>query len=91
MTVKVAGIEFGNNFYDREVDVLYLHVGDPASSVDWEDSEEGDGLSYASDGSLVGITILNARRRLDRDGKIVITVPERQIEASDLDEILAPA
>jgi uncharacterized protein YuzE len=30
MTVKLAGIEFENVFYDRDADVLYLHVGDPA-------------------------------------------------------------
>lgn len=91
MTVTIAGIEFDQVFYDREVDVLYLHVGDPASAVDWDDSAEGDGLRYASDGSLVGITVLSARRRLDRDGKLVITLPGRQIETADLDDVLAPA
>ena len=91
MTVKLAGIEFDNNFYDSEVDVLYLHVGDPATAVDWDDSEEGDGLRYGPDGNLVGITILNAQWRLDRDGKIVITMPAHRIEASDFGDVLAPA
>jgi len=27
--VNIGGIMFDNNFYDREVDVLYLHVGEP--------------------------------------------------------------
>lgn len=91
MTVKVAGIEFDNTSYDREGDVLYLHVGDPASAVDWDESAEGDGLRYGPDGSLVGITILNARKRLDRDGKIVITFPEQRVEATALDDVLARA
>jgi uncharacterized protein YuzE len=91
MTIKLAGIEFDNNFYDREVDVLYLHVGDASTSVDWADTEEGDGVSYAADGSLVGVTILNARWRLDRDGKIVLTMPEQRVETTDLADALAPA
>ncbi len=89
MTVQIAGIEFDRTFYDREVDVLYLHVGEPSSAVDWHDSAEGDGLRYGPDGDLVGITILNARRRLDRDGKIVITMPEHRIEATELGDALA--
>jgi len=89
MTIKIAGVEFDNHFYDAEVDVLYLHVGDPASAVDWSDSEEGDGLRYGADGDLVGITILNAKLRLDRDGKIVITMPKKRVEATDLGGLLA--
>ena len=91
MTVKIAGIEFDRVDYDREVDVLYLHVGEPSSAVDWDESTEGDGLRYGSDGSLVGITILNARKRLDRDGKIVITLPPQRVEATQLDDVLSPA
>jgi len=91
VTVKIAGIEFDNNDYDAGGDVLYLHVGDPSSAVDWEDTVEGDGVRYGSDGSLVGITILNARKRLDRDGKIVITLPQQRVEATQLDDVLAPA
>lgn len=89
MTIKIAGVEFDTHAYDAEVDVLYLHVGDPASAVDWADSEEGDGLRYAADGELVGLTILNAKRRLDRDGKIVITLPKKRVEATDLGALLA--
>jgi uncharacterized protein YuzE len=89
MTVKIAGIEFDSNFYDREVDVLYLHVGRPDSAVDWDESAEGDGLRYGADGSLVGITILNARRRLERDGEIVITFPTQRVVAKDLGDVLA--
>ena len=91
MRVKVAGIEFDRVDYDREVDVLYLHVGEPSTAVDWDDTVEGDGVRYGADGSLVGITILNARRRLERDGKIVLTLPQQRVEATELDDVLAPA
>ncbi len=39
----------------------------------------------------MGITIVNARRLLDEDGVIVITLPERRIETRDLGDVLAPA
>ncbi|MFL5912810.1 MAG: DUF2283 domain-containing protein [Gaiellaceae bacterium] len=91
MTVTIAGIPFDNNLYDRDADVLYLHVGDPATAVDWDDTVEGDGVRYSSDGSIVGLTILNAKTRFDRDGKIVLTLPEQRIEARDVGEVLAPA
>ncbi len=40
-TVKIAGIEFDRVVYDREADVLYLHVGDPSSAVDFDGAPEG--------------------------------------------------
>ena len=89
MNVKIAGIDFDHVSYDRDGDVLYLHVGDPSSAVDWDESAEGDGVRYARDGSLVGLTILNARRRLERDGKIAITLPEQYVEATDFGDVLA--
>jgi uncharacterized protein YuzE len=88
---SLAGIEFDNTFYDAEADVLYLHVGDPASAVDWADTEEGNSLRYGADGRLVGITILNPSWRLRHEGKVVITLPSRRIEATDLGDALAPA
>jgi uncharacterized protein YuzE len=91
LSVRLAGIEFDNTFYDRDADVLYLHVGDPASAVDWDDSAEGDGVRYGRDGSIVGITILNARQRLEHDGKLVITLPEQRVEATGLTAVLARA
>lgn len=88
-TVKVAGIEFDNVEYDRRGDVLYLHVGEPAAAVDFDGTAEGDGTSYGPDGSLVGLTILNARLRLEQDGAIVFTLPERTVRATDLGDALA--
>jgi uncharacterized protein YuzE len=86
--VKVAGIEFDNVAYDSEGDVLYLNVGDPKTAVDWDGTSEGDGTSYGPDGSLVGMTILNARRRFEREGKISFTLPEQRVEVTDLGDAL---
>ena len=91
MSVKFGGIEFDNVFYDREADVLYLHVGPSKTAVDWDESPEGHHLRFGTDGAIVGITIVNARRILEEDGKIVVTLPEHQIETTDLDAVLAPA
>jgi uncharacterized protein YuzE len=88
-TVKIAGIEFDHNFYDRDVDILYLHVGEPASAVDYDGTAEGDATRYGPDGSLVGITILNAKLRLEEDGKIELTLPEHLVEVRDLGDALA--
>lgn len=91
MNVKIAGIEFDRVDYDRDADVLYLHVGDPSSAVDWDESEEGHALRYGSDGAIVGITIVNARRILDEDGEVAITLPKQRVVAKDLGPVLAAA
>ena len=91
MKLTIAAIEFDNNFYDREVDVLYLHVGDPSSAVEFDGTPEGDHTRYSLEGSLVGLTILNARRRLERDGEIVLTLPEQKVRATDFGDVLAAA
>jgi uncharacterized protein YuzE len=86
--VKVAGITFDNNRYDAEGDVLYINVGDPGAAVDWDGTPEGDGTSYAPDGSLIGMTILNARLRLEEDGEIAFTLPAQRVVVTDLGSIL---
>jgi uncharacterized protein YuzE len=77
MTVTIGDIQFDNVSYDAEGDVLYLHVGDPRSAVDFDESPEGHHVRFDAGGNLVGVTIVNAKWLLERDGKIVITVPER--------------
>ncbi len=91
MSVKIAGIDFDRVDYDRAADVLYLHVGSPGSAVDWDESEEGHALRYGPDGAIVGITIVNARRILEQDGEIAITLPKQRVVAKDLGPVLAAA
>lgn len=82
--VTIGGIAFDNVAYDAEVDVLYVNVGDPADAVDWDGTAEGDGTSYGRDGSLIGMTILSPKRRLEQDGKIEFTFPEQRVVVTDL-------
>jgi len=91
MSVKIGGIEFDNVFYDREADVLYLHVGPSKTAVDWDESPEGHHLRFGAKGQLVGVTIVNARWLLEQDGKITVTRPQLEVEASDLEGVLTPA
>jgi uncharacterized protein YuzE len=89
VSVRIGDLEFQGVSYDADVDVLYLHTGDPADAVDFDASAEGHALRYDEVGGLVGITILNARWNLERDGSVVITTPDERLEASR--EELAPA
>lgn len=91
MNVRLAGIDFDNNFYDRDADVLYLHVGDPSTAVDFDATPEGHHTRYGSDGSLVGVTIVNARWLLQQDGEIALTLPQQRVVARDLGSVLVPA
>jgi len=91
VAVTISGIVFDNVFYDSDVDVLYLHVGNPRTAVDFDASPEGHHTRYDAEGKLVGLTILNARLILEEDGKIVVTLPDRRLETSDLGDALAAA
>jgi uncharacterized protein YuzE len=82
MSIKFAGITFDRVSYDRDVDVLYLHVGDPGTAVDFDESPEGHHLRFDDQGKLVGITLLHPHSLLERDGRITITIPEHVEEVS---------
>lgn len=54
-------------------------------------SPEGHALRFNGRGQLVGVTIINARWLLDRDGEIALTVPapaEIHLAASELQDLL---
>ena len=54
MSVNIGGITFDRVRYDRDGDVLYLHVGDPATAVDFDASPEGHALRCAPPGAWWG-------------------------------------
>jgi len=92
MNVRIGGIVFDNVDYYREGDVLYLWSGEPRKPAFDDASPEGHYLQFGPDGSLIAITIVNARWLLEQDGKIVITLPDRRrLEATDLGDVLAAA
>jgi uncharacterized protein YuzE len=86
--IQIGPLVFDQADYDAEGDVLYLHIGQP-QSAEGEETPEGHVLRFEPGTQrIVGLTVINARRLLDRDGRLIVTVPER-VEAT-ADE-LAPA
>jgi len=77
MSITIGSTTFDRVSYDREADVLYLHVGDPRAAVEFDATPEGYALRYDAGGCLVGLTIVNAKRLLDERGSIDITISER--------------
>lgn len=63
----MSRIDFDTVHHDRDADVLYLSVGDPARAVDFDETPEGHALRYDEHGDLVGITIVGARRSGNED------------------------
>ena len=88
MRVQIGPLVFDHADYDAEGDVLYLHVGEPVEA-EGEETPEGHVVRFEPGTQrVVGLTLINARSLLDREGRLLVTVPET-LEAS-ADE-LAPA
>ena len=92
MTITVGDFSFDHIDYDADADVLYLHVGEPATAVTFDESPEGHALRFDRDGRLVGITIVNVRRSLNHNERLIITVPARlEVDASVLASVIHAA
>lgn len=90
--MTIGNITFDHATYDERGDVLYLHVGERQVAADALGTPEGHAVRYNADGEVIGVTIINARWLLDRDGKVTITIPERvDVSADALAQALAPA
>jgi uncharacterized protein YuzE len=90
VNITIGSLHFDHADYDAENDVLYLHVGEPEAG-EGEETPEGHVVRYAPGTSrVVGLTVLGARRVLERDGRLVVTVPETiETNADDLAPALA--
>jgi uncharacterized protein YuzE len=74
MKVSAGPYTFDNVSYDTEVDVLYLHMGDPSTAADFDEPPESHALRFDADGNMVGVTILNAKSLIERDGELTISI-----------------
>jgi uncharacterized protein YuzE len=64
---------------------LYLSGGESAEAPDAALTPEGHGIRYDAEGRVMGVTIINARLLLERDGHFTITLPrEVRVDANDL-------
>jgi uncharacterized protein YuzE len=94
MSVTIGPYTFPVVHYDAGGDVLYLHTVAPDGAVDFDATPEGHALRFGPDGEIVGITIVDARWLLQRDGHIRITLPAPQsidVDADALGPVLLAA
>ncbi len=88
VNIRIGPLEFDHADHDADGDVLYLHIGLPQPG-EGEETPEGHVLRFAQGTQrIVGLTVINARQVLDRDGRLIVTVPET---AEATAEDLAPA
>lgn len=92
VNVRIGSLVFDHAAYDSEGDVLDLSIG-PPQPAEGEETPEGHSVRYApGTNRIVGLTVLNARWLLERDGRLVVTLPERvEASAEDLAPALQPA
>ena len=92
VNIRIGPLVFDHADYDADGDVLYLHVGEP-QPAEGEETPEGHVLRYAPGSqSIVGLTVINARHVVDRDGRLIITIPETvEASAADLEAALQAA
>jgi uncharacterized protein YuzE len=85
MTVTIDGLVFERSNYDADGDVLYLTRGESNVAADAMLTLEGHGIRYDANGETIGVTIINARWLLERDGYLTITLPHSvRVEAGEL-------
>ncbi len=77
MTVTIGHLVCDDSLYDRAADVLYLSVGSPEPAGVTHATPEGHAVRLGEDGTVAGLTLVNVKWLLERDGKLVITLPER--------------
>jgi hypothetical protein len=88
VSIHIGTLVFDHADYDDAGDVLYLHVGTPQPG-EGEETPEGHVIRFAPGTQrIIGLTVINARHVLERDGRLVVTVPEI-VEATAAE--LAPA
>ncbi len=81
VNIQIGPLAFDHADYDVDGDVLYLHVGQQQPG-EGEETPEGHVLRFApGTQQIIGLTVINARQVIDRDGRLIVTVPDT-VEAS---------
>jgi hypothetical protein len=78
MTSNPVRSATGNITFDQATDDGRggrLHAGDRQAAADSPGTPEGHAVCCNADRDVIGVTIVNARCLLDRDGKITISIP----------------
>lgn len=92
MSIKIDDLIFDDNDYDADGDVLYLSRGPSRTAANGALTSEGHIVRYNSDGYVIGVTIINAKWLLERDGYLKITMPhEVRLRPDELTPALVAA
>lgn len=81
MRIHLGPYTFDHVSYDAEGDVLYLSIGEPREASDSEDTPEGHIVRYDDHEQVIGLTLVNTKWLLERDGTLAITFPQRSAVA----------
>lgn len=88
--LKIGRYTFDHASYDVKGDVLYLAIGPPRAAATGEETPEGHVIRYDADNNVVGLTVINAKWYLDRDGALKLTLPAQfEIAPEAVEELLA--
>ncbi len=91
-TVTIGPYRFDDISYDVDGDVLYLSIGKPRAAADSDETPEGHVVRLDEHGHVIGVTIINARWLLQRDGVVDITLPTTlHASSTELASVLAAA
>ena len=89
MTVSIGSHEFDAVRYDATADVLYLRIDGAGDERETHATPEGHAVTLDADGTVIGITLVNAKWLIEREGKLTITIPNVvQTTAEDLSSAL---
>jgi uncharacterized protein YuzE len=79
--IHLGPYAFDDVVYDAQGDVLYMSIGKPRPAADSPPSPEGHIIRFDENDELIGVTIVNAKWLLERDGELLVTFPERSAVA----------
>jgi uncharacterized protein YuzE len=91
MIITIAGIPFNHQHYDERGDVLYLNVGKPRPAARSLETADGHAIHYDKSDTVIGITLLNVRHTLEREGRLTLTLPAEHLAADALTPVLVAA
>lgn len=90
VSLTIDGVAFDRYHYYEDGDSLCFHTGPTAWAVDFDETAEDHLMRFDETGSLLSLTIVNAKLLLDRDGAIDVTLREGGPTTRLAREVLEP-
>ena len=83
--VKIGPHVFDHAHYDERGDVLYLAIGEPQEAAHSVMTPEGHVVRYNDADEIIGVTLINAKWLIERDGGVHVSLP---VQVDDLEPAL---